>query len=141
MVALEKQLEASQRFLGGVRALASYEDIQQKQLKGLLTALGKSKDLSTSQAAAFLEGIDSRLWSAGALETLQREVAARGRPRHAQRNRRASANAPRRQSEQDYESLEAKSHRGRLRASYGDAIFRILVDICMQLNSGKRRLP
>ena len=75
MVALEKQLEASQRFLAGVRALASYEDIQQKQLKGLLTALGKSKDLSTSQAAAFLEGIDSRLWSAAALETLQREVA------------------------------------------------------------------
>ena len=68
MVALEKQLEASQRFLGGVRSLASYEDIQQKQLRGLLIALGKSKDLSTSQAASFVEAIGSRLWSEAAVE-------------------------------------------------------------------------
>jgi hypothetical protein len=77
MSALEKQLEASQRFLGGVRSLASYEDIQQKQLRGLLIALGKSKDLSTSQAASFVEAIDSRLWSVAAVEELQRQVAAK----------------------------------------------------------------
>ena len=77
MVVLEKQLEAAQRFLAGVRALASYEDIGQKQLKGLLIALCKCKDLSTSQAAAFLEGIDPRIWSEGAVEELQREVAAK----------------------------------------------------------------
>ena len=77
MVVLEKQLEAAQRFLAGVRALASYEDIEPKQLKGLLIALCKCKDLSTSQAAAFLEGIDPRIWSEGAVEELQREVAAK----------------------------------------------------------------
>ena len=77
MVALEKQLEASQRFLGGVRSLASYEDIQQKQQRRLLIALGKSKDLSTSQAASFAEAIGSRLWSEAAVEELQRQVAAK----------------------------------------------------------------
>ena len=77
MVGLEKQLESAQRFLAGVRALASYEDIEQKQLKGLLIALCKCKDLSTSQAAALLEGIDPRIWSEGAVEELQREIAAK----------------------------------------------------------------
>jgi len=61
-------------FVGVLRA---YEDIQQKQLRGLLIALGKSKDLSTSQAASFVEAIDSRLWSVAAVEELQRQVAAK----------------------------------------------------------------
>ena len=77
MVAVDKQLEASQRFLGGVRALASYEDIEQKQLRGLLIALRRSKELSTTQAASFLEAIDAKLWSQSSLEELQREVAAK----------------------------------------------------------------
>ena len=77
MVALEKQLEASQRFLSGVRNLASYEDIQQKQLKGLQCALEKTKDLRTSQAAVFLEHIDSILWSEDAINELQRLVASK----------------------------------------------------------------
>ena len=77
MVALEKQLEASQRFLHGVRSLASYEDIQQKQLKGLQFALDKTKDLSTSQAAVFLESIDSRLWSKDAMQELKHLVASK----------------------------------------------------------------
>eukprot|EP00435_Cladocopium_sp_Y103_P071925 s19_g38.t1 len=77
MVAVEKQLEASQRFLAGVRALDSYEEIQQRQVKGLVLALGKCKDLSTSQAAAFLEGIDPSLWSETAVEELQQLVAAK----------------------------------------------------------------
>ena len=77
MVAVEKQLEASQRFLGGVRALASYEDIEQKQLRGLLIALGKSKELSTTQAASLVEAIDARLWSESSVEELQRQVAAK----------------------------------------------------------------
>ena len=94
MVALEKQLEASQRFLGGVRSLPSYEDIEQKQLRGLLIAVGKSKDLSTSQSASFLQAIDPRLWSEAAVEELQRLVARKTSQDLASRGRwRAQENA------------------------------------------------
>ena len=59
MAAVEKQLEAAQRFLRGVRSLPSYEDIQTKQLKGLLHCLDKVKDLSTAQAGIFLDALDA----------------------------------------------------------------------------------
>ena len=48
MVAVDKHLESAQRFLRGVRALSSYADIEQKQLRGLLTALAKCQKLSTA---------------------------------------------------------------------------------------------
>ena len=75
MAAVEKQLEAAQRFLRGVRSLPSYEDIQTKQLKGLLHCLDKVKDLSTAQAGIFLDALDPELWSEEAREKLRLRVA------------------------------------------------------------------
>ena len=75
MAAVEKQLEAAQRFLHGVRSLPSYEDIQTKQLKGLLHCLDKVKDLSTAQAGIFLDALDPELWSEEAREKLRLRVA------------------------------------------------------------------
>lgn len=63
MASVEKLLEAAQRFLRGVLSLPSYEDIQTKQLKGLLHCLDKVKDLSTAQAGMFLDALDPELWS------------------------------------------------------------------------------
>ena len=75
MASVEKQLEAAQRFLRGVLSLPSYEDIQTKQLKGLLHCLDKGKDLSTAQAGMFLDALDPELWSEEAREKLRLRVA------------------------------------------------------------------
>ena len=75
MVALDKHLESSQRFLTGVRSLSSYADIEKKQLRGLLLALDKCQKLSTAQGAAFLEALDHTLWSSSSLEELRLRVA------------------------------------------------------------------
>ena len=59
MSALEKQFRACVKFLNGVRSLPQYENVERKQLQGLVTAVGKVAPLSAAQASTLLEWVDA----------------------------------------------------------------------------------
>ena len=59
---LEKQLVASQNFLGGCRNLPAFQTIRQRQWEVLSKALDKVDGLSTEKAAQIIGILDEDLW-------------------------------------------------------------------------------
>ena len=53
-MSVEKQLDAAQKFLRGIRSLSSYEEIREKQALGVQKALEKVPAYTAAQAAAVL---------------------------------------------------------------------------------------
>ena len=53
-MSVEKQLDAAQKFLRGIRSLSSYEEIREKQALGVQKALEKVPAYTAAQVAAVL---------------------------------------------------------------------------------------
>ena len=77
---MEKQLDAAQKFLRGIRALSSYEEIREKQALGVQKALEKVPAYTAAQAAAVLGLVQPDLWSASHVDVFQEKVALKTRP-------------------------------------------------------------
>ena len=71
---LEKQLVASQNFLGGCRNLPTFQTIRQRQWEVLSKALDKVDGLSTEKAAQIIGILDEDLWGSFS-ESLKSAVA------------------------------------------------------------------
>ena len=71
---LEKQLVASQNFLGGCRNLPAFQTIRQRQWEVLSKALDKVDGLSTEKAAQIIGILDEDLWGSFS-ESLKSAVA------------------------------------------------------------------
>ena len=79
-MAVEKSLNACQKFLAGVRSLSSFEDIRQKQALGVSKAIEKVPAFSAGQAASFLGQLQLELWAPSHIEGFREKVAARTKP-------------------------------------------------------------
>ena len=75
MSALEKQFRACVKFLNGVRSLPQYENVERKQLQGLVTAVGKVAPLSAAQASTLLEWVDAGNFKTDMAEQLRTAIA------------------------------------------------------------------
>eukprot|EP00435_Cladocopium_sp_Y103_P008916 s5818_g2.t1 len=76
----EKQLEAAQRFLRGIRSPASYAEARDKQAAGLLRALERIPVFTASAAAAWLGALQEDLWSSCQVQRFTEVVAAKTKP-------------------------------------------------------------
>lgn len=63
-----KQLQAAQRFLTGIRELATYANFVEKQAAGVKKSLGKMPAVSPGEAAGILGAIDPQVWSPSHVE-------------------------------------------------------------------------
>ena len=75
MARFEKQLVASQKFLGGLRSLPQYDDLCEKQLGSVLKALSDGPCLTTSKVADMLGIIDAEIWGPDRSQRLQAAMA------------------------------------------------------------------
>eukprot|EP00435_Cladocopium_sp_Y103_P029288 s1740_g7.t1 len=79
-MSVEKQLEAAQKFLRGIRSLASYEEVRDKQALGVQKALDKVQCFTAAQAAAWLAQVQPDLWGDSQVESFREKVAFKTRP-------------------------------------------------------------
>ena len=79
-MSVEKQLDAAQRFLLGIRSLSTYEVIRDKQAVGVQKALEKTTVFSAAQAAAFLGLVQPDLWATSHVEVFREQVALKTSP-------------------------------------------------------------
>ncbi|CAL1147501.1 unnamed protein product [Cladocopium goreaui] len=63
-----KQLQAAQRFLSGIRELATYANFVEKQAAGVKKSLEKMPAVSPGEAAGLLGAIDPQVWSPSHVE-------------------------------------------------------------------------
>ena len=63
MAVCMKQLQAAQRFLSGIRELATYANFVEKQAAGVKKSLEKMSAVSPGEAAGILGAIDPQVWS------------------------------------------------------------------------------
>jgi len=63
-----KQLQAAQRFLSGIRELATYANFVEKQAAGVKKSLEKMSAVSPGEAAGILGAIDPQVWSPSHVE-------------------------------------------------------------------------
>ncbi len=97
MARFEKQLLASQKFLGGLRGLPQYEDLCEKQLGSVLKALHDGPCLTTSKVADMLGILDAQIWGPERSHRLQAAMA--------QMETAEDASKPVRRAMQDYTNL------------------------------------
>ena len=79
-MSVEKQLEAAQKFLRGIRSLTSYAEVRDKQASGLLKALEKVQCFTAAQAAALLAQVQPDLWGESQVDSFREKVALKTRP-------------------------------------------------------------
>lgn len=79
-MSVEKQLDAAQKFLRGIRSLSSYEEIREKQALGVQKALEKVPAYTAAQAAAVLGLLQPDLWSTSHVDAFQEKVALKTKP-------------------------------------------------------------
>ena len=68
MAVCMKQLQAAQRFLSGIRELATYANFVEKQAAGVKKSLEKMPAVSPGEAAGLLGAIDPQVWSPSHVE-------------------------------------------------------------------------
>ncbi|CAL1143355.1 unnamed protein product [Cladocopium goreaui] len=68
MAVCMKQLQAAQRFLSGIRELATYANFVEKQAAGVKKSLEKMSAVSPGEAAGILGAIDPQVWSPSHVE-------------------------------------------------------------------------
>ena len=81
-MSVEKQLEAAQKFLRGIRSLTSYEEVRDKQALhvGVQKALDKVQCFAAAQAAAWLAQVQPDFWGDFQAESFGENVAVKTRP-------------------------------------------------------------
>ena len=79
-MSVEKQLEAAQKFLRGIRSLTSNAEVRDKQASGLLKALEKVQCFTAAQAAALLAQVQPDLWGESQVDSFREKVALKTRP-------------------------------------------------------------
>ena len=81
-MSVEKQLEAAQKFLRGIRSLTSYEEVRDKQALhvGVQKALDKVQCFAAAQAAAWLAQVQPDFWGDSQAESFRENVAVKTRP-------------------------------------------------------------
>ena len=78
-MSVEKQLEAAQKFLRGIRSLTSYAEVRDKQASGFLKALEKVEFFTAAQAAALLAQVQPDLWAESQVDSFREKVALKTR--------------------------------------------------------------
>ena len=68
MAVCMKQLQAAQRFLTGIRELATYANFVEKQAAGVKKSWEKMPAVSPGEAAGILGAIDPQVWSPSHVE-------------------------------------------------------------------------
>ena len=81
-MSVEKQWEAAQKFLRGIRSLTSYEEVRDKQALhvGVQKALDKVQCFAAAQAAAWLAQVQPDFWGDFQAESFGENVAVKTRP-------------------------------------------------------------
>ena len=74
-LAVQRQLEAAQRFLSGLTTLPTYAEARARQLEKLRKVLTSTPDLSTKQSGDLLLSLDTALWDEKSLEDLRSWIA------------------------------------------------------------------
>lgn len=95
MSGLEKQFRSAVKFLASVRPLAEYDELEKRQVTGLVSSLEKVSRLTPAQAASLLTVVDQANLSTDAQTRLKTEVA----------NKTQSTADARRRSMQDFTLL------------------------------------
>ena len=68
---MEKQIEASQRFLRGLRSLASFEEVRSRQYRHLRGVIEKAPLVSTACVADLVSSLDASVWEHAQIEELK----------------------------------------------------------------------
>ena len=68
---MEKQIEASQRFLRGLRSLASFEEVRSRQYSHLRGVIVKAQSVSTACVADLVSSLDASVWEHAQIEELK----------------------------------------------------------------------
>lgn len=79
MGSCQKQIDAAQRFLRGIRQLPGYDEFALKQASGISKAFERVKELTPGEAAGILGSIDEMLWSTSQVEQFRQLLAQKTR--------------------------------------------------------------
>ena len=74
-VDMEKNLQASQRFLKGIVSLPTFEEAKARQLKHLRGVIDKAASQSTSAVADLVASLDGSIWNSEELDSLKQALA------------------------------------------------------------------
>ena len=77
MAQLEKQIEASQKFLLGLVGLPNFAPVRERQLSQILVVVEKSPFFSTEKGGEILDLLDSRIWDDQILGDLKEKIASK----------------------------------------------------------------
>ena len=72
---MEKQIQASQRFLTSIRSLASLGDSRSKQYTHLRGVIARAASVSTAALADLISSLDPEVWNQEQLEGLKAALA------------------------------------------------------------------
>ena len=68
---MEKQIQASQRFLQGLRSLSSFEEVRLRQFNHLRGVIAKASSVSTACVADLVASLDGSVWDNSQIEDLK----------------------------------------------------------------------
>eukprot|EP00435_Cladocopium_sp_Y103_P055052 s612_g18.t1 len=79
-MACQKQLEAAQKFLRGIRSLTPCVEVRDQQAAGVTRSFEKAQGFTAAQAAAVLALVEPDLWATSHVEAWQELVALKTKP-------------------------------------------------------------
>ena len=75
MAQIIRQLQATQKFLAGLKQLPTFKEVRDKQLVQLKAVIAKSVGLSTEKVAGIISTFDESLWEESSLLSLKQLLA------------------------------------------------------------------